>query len=493
MPSPTTASFAREFTSPLPPSHWLNCPRFAFIAFYEHSGAFREAWPPPSCSVAHRPTDVEPGVGKAHYIFDVHEFLAHYPHPIDTHNSHVECTHTTWAQHKFWPDFIREGKILRTAEEFLLMLYIGKHAALEHPPSALEHVIGPSDFRMCTFDYADPTDSTITRKKNLRWWLRNLTAVPDTHTAPEHLRRDRHSHANPEVQMLLRSTISPFVAKPLASAWAAEVQDAPPQTDRPATAVDAGYTEHRTRMLCNYAAFAAQYAPVVRSQELARADRPRLVVAVPIGFYGELAALVPLQAECFAVPHDPTVGLLDQVMQLAAFLPCHEQPQEMSITRDAVGDFVFALPFTTPVTTAAADRLQLSAAMQSRCRAAWVCAAALSDRQYEHTALAMQRAQSLTQPTPWLSGRIGIMPGPVPVTPNREARRFAVARTVALPSSSGARLSPATRKSMRWCFVSTKPPTAVRGFWRLLLQMLAHSPLHRVISYHRRKAYPPTT
>eukprot|EP00966_Prymnesium_polylepis_P032513 755970-Prymnesium_polylepis.1 len=59
--------------------------------------------------------------------------------------------------------------------------------------------------------------------------------------------------------------------------------DPPP---RLASATAPGYAEGRAAMLCDFAAFSVQYAPSVSLAFLEQPDRPRLVIAVPIGFHG---------------------------------------------------------------------------------------------------------------------------------------------------------------------------------------------------------------
>ena len=89
--------FEREFFG-APPAGF-EWPRFRAVAFYEHHGSFREAWPFASCSVADRPTDVAPSEGKYHFVMEVADFLLVYPHPIECQTNHVDCTFLTFANH----------------------------------------------------------------------------------------------------------------------------------------------------------------------------------------------------------------------------------------------------------------------------------------------------------------------------------------------------------------------------------------------------------
>eukprot|EP00966_Prymnesium_polylepis_P107006 2478084-Prymnesium_polylepis.1 len=58
--------FPREILWPPPPG--FEWPVFEHFAFYEHSGAFRDAWSGPACSVADRCTDTPPREGDYHFI-----------------------------------------------------------------------------------------------------------------------------------------------------------------------------------------------------------------------------------------------------------------------------------------------------------------------------------------------------------------------------------------------------------------------------------------
>ena len=157
-------------------------------------------------------------------------------------------------------------------------------------------------------------------------------------------------------------------------------------------------------------------------QTLSAPHRPTLLVAVPIGMSEALAALVPCHGGCFAVPLQPGVPLLQQMAEVSKFLPCDEQPQQMNITRDAHGDIIFALPVVFPVVTA----LHRPPPPQSLrgWKAVWCMKDALSDLQFAHTVLALDRCQSFGEAVPWLRSRIGVMEGPVPVTPHRAAAAY---------------------------------------------------------------------
>ena len=167
---PSSALFEREFFGP-PPIEFA-WPLFEFISFYDHHGSFRESWSGPSCSVANRPTDVPPSEGKYHFIMDVHAFLAVYPHEVLDQTSGVTCTFGAWANHTNWHLFVRSGELFASAEEFLFMMYVGRRSALEHPPSALEVIVGPPTSSTHAFEHGDPHDRDAVTRKTFLWWLR---------------------------------------------------------------------------------------------------------------------------------------------------------------------------------------------------------------------------------------------------------------------------------------------------------------------------------
>ena len=416
--APRDVPFEREFFG-APPANF-RWPFFRAVAFYEHHGSFREAWPFASCSVADRPTDVAPSEGKYHFVMDVAEFLLVYPHPIECQTNHVDCTFLTFANHSNWWRFVLDGSMLARADEFLLMLYIGRHAGNENPPGALEHIVGPPSTCTTTFEHGARGTTATTFFKTIHWWQRDLSEVAPSFPVPSELQRSRPSHADSEVAMVVRSSLPPAFAAAHVAIWRHDLHSDPPSSPA-ASCVAPGYAAHRARMVCNFAAFAARFAPQLSAAQLSASERPRMLIAVQIGFFGGLVALVPTRSACFAATYVSGVPLLKQIQELAAYLPCHEEPQEMHITRDTFGDLVFALPCVFPIVTAA-DALPQPEDRGVHAR--WVLAGGLSHAQYSHTALALERCRSFTQAVPWLAARIGTMEGPRPVTPRRLAAPF---------------------------------------------------------------------
>ena len=221
--------------------------------------------------------------------------------------------------------------------------------------------------------------------------------------------------------MLKRSLTTSWFADAHAAVWCKNIQQPPEGAHLSARTLAPGYEAARRRMICNYTAFAAGFAPTVTAEYLQLEDRPRLLIAVPVGFGDALAALVPTRGACFAVPLVPNSPLLEQAVAVGKFLPCDALPQEMSITRDHHADIIFAMPCTFPITTASATIIQPS---ETRVRTQWVGVDALTSRTYVHTVLALERARSFTEPIPWYEARIGAMQAPVPVSATRAASEY---------------------------------------------------------------------
>ena len=236
--------FERELLSPLP--HDFVWPRFERFAFFEHHGSFRDEWGVPACSVADRPTDAPPLPGNYHFIMDVFDFLLLYPYPVLMHTSSVPCTCTAYANASNWKRHVDSGEMWRTCESFLLMLYIGGHAACEHAHSMLQYVVGDPSFRTTTQEHGDPDNAIPVRYKSFLFWLRGLSPVPPSHHVPERLQLPRASHPDPKVRMLLHSAFPKPLAEAHVRVWAADLTG-PSNTPVPARAyqVSAGYSSHR--------------------------------------------------------------------------------------------------------------------------------------------------------------------------------------------------------------------------------------------------------
>ena len=120
-----------------------------------------------------------------------------------------------------------DGSMLRTAEEFLCMLYIGSRAAGETSPGVLRHIIGPPSYTVNTLDHGDPADKNTVRQKNFDMYLRGLPIVEPSHAVPLALQRPRASYPDPHIQMMLRSSFPPAFARAHVRIWSAPPYDVP--------------------------------------------------------------------------------------------------------------------------------------------------------------------------------------------------------------------------------------------------------------------------
>ena len=62
---------------------------------------------------------------------------------------------------------MQSGELFQKSEEFLYLLYVGQRSALEHPPSAFEHIVGPEAFRTNTTEHAEPGSDDVVRAKTI--------------------------------------------------------------------------------------------------------------------------------------------------------------------------------------------------------------------------------------------------------------------------------------------------------------------------------------
>ena len=173
------ARYEREMSWPVPSG--FEWPRFAFCAFYEHSGEEREAYADilgePVCSVANRRTILPPSANAWHFICDVREFLDAYPYPIRHQSNHVTCGRANWAAWRMWPQWILDGSLRATAEEFLWINCIGDRSEGEQPPTALQHLVGPPTYVVNGHQFGGPS-------KTYCKWARGLPVVPPTDVLP---------------------------------------------------------------------------------------------------------------------------------------------------------------------------------------------------------------------------------------------------------------------------------------------------------------------
>jgi hypothetical protein len=138
----------------------------------------------------------------------VEHFVSVYPYPLGIVTSGVECTISTFANNANWKQHILSGAMAKQADEFLYVHHLGHRHASEHPPSAFEAIIGAPSFETHTFVHGDPNGSKPVFAKTIHWYARGLPAVHPTCAVPDQLQRDRPSHSDADVQMVLRSSMT---------------------------------------------------------------------------------------------------------------------------------------------------------------------------------------------------------------------------------------------------------------------------------------------
>ena len=122
---------------------------FTFVALYEHSAAFREAFAAhvhASASVADRPSALPPSANAAHFIVDVLQWLQAYPFSIPFATANPSCVSAAIAAiNSAKPRLLRNlrnGNVLASLREQCIVLSCARFIAMEQPPSLFEFALG---------------------------------------------------------------------------------------------------------------------------------------------------------------------------------------------------------------------------------------------------------------------------------------------------------------------------------------------------------------
>ena len=209
--------FAREVSLPVGPAYRF--PVFSHFAFYEESGAFREAFASlgyAACSVSERPTTRPPSAHCVHYVGSVQQFVQQYPYPLGLVVTHVTCTALTSANRPNWQRCFADGSMRASALEFVWAASLGERNASENPPGVLDTLVGAPSVRTNACDHGCPLS------KQWCWWLRGLPAVPPSCVIPPEQRMNGLSGlrgVDADSRMLLRSATPPSLAAAHATYW----------------------------------------------------------------------------------------------------------------------------------------------------------------------------------------------------------------------------------------------------------------------------------
>ena len=402
-------------------------PEFDFFGFMEHTGEDREAqalesgkW---ACSVADRRCVIAPSERCYHFIGTVQQFVDMYPFPIRRMYSHVTCGWANWASWRTWLTKVRDGSMLAAAEELLWLMCLGDRSAGEQPPTAHQHTLGPPTFVTNGNNFGGPN-------KTYCWWLRNLCPVEPTDVVPEGEQWSELAvSGTPETKTVKRS----YSPRNMATAFARAHCDCSggdtSEFGRPANQPCRMYATWRRQLTCNFALFAAHFAPTISAQWLRdRGDDEQAIMLIPFtqSKWGP-CALIPLGAglAVFGDKRDATRTGASQGNELAALISDGVETMFASYASNEQRDAVVMVPWSQSPTFVAQSQAQREAATHAGLCAAWCTMAALDDHPaYVPAGLAFERAAALTQYGAHQSQQAGIWTSAKPLVRYRTARAW---------------------------------------------------------------------
>lgn len=424
MPTYEGPLFANEFRLPLDASfEWPHITRFAF---YEDKGCLRESWRARgyiSCSVADRPTQIEPSDGCYHFIAQVYDFVAVFPYPIDVQTSHVECGPASWSSWKSWAQKLLDGRMREAGEEVVWIASIGNRAGAEQPHTAHESTIGVPT-QVINANEHGGADKT--------WclWLRNIGSIAPTVLVPEAERHEVLSKArgNKEEVMLARSRTSRQMADALTAAIDA-YKDAPvEERDRPAAQPCKQYQSWRAAFHHNLGILNAMFAPVLSREVLLDPERTHVcILLLPLA--PSLAGprfLVPLQkGEIFGVVAAPDASLKEQAEQAGKHLTVGIPTHHMHSMGNATGDVIVAVPWDRSPVTCVNTAEEMKQAAASGAPAVWCASSALiGSTAYEPALRAAMRCEAMGGPATSLDANTGIWARAKPAVRRQHAMKY---------------------------------------------------------------------
>jgi hypothetical protein len=415
--------YPREYRLPLPPD--FEMPNITHFAFYEHSGQMREAWRRrgyTSASVADRPTQIPPSEDSYHFIGQVFDFVqmtAQYGLRIYAQTNHVECTDSTWACWKLWPEKILDGRMMQAAEEQLWITCIGERSFTEHPHTAHEHLIGPPT-QVANANEHGGNDKT--------WciWSRNAGILSPTNLVPKHKRTSILStvEGDRDARMLQRSTTEREMAEAITASIDACHEDDP--EPRPSNVPCRRYLQWRQAMHHNFGILAASYAPTLSADDLASLDRTNpLAILIPIApSEGGAVVMVPLRGQAmFGITLSRTKGYKEQAEEASAFIRAGIETQHMHTM--ANGNVIVAVPWDSTPNTWIRSPEDMRNATASDAPAVWATTHALSGTpSLEAAMFAVQRLTAMGGPVTHDGLNVGVWDRARPVILRQNARRY---------------------------------------------------------------------
>ena len=404
-------------------------PYFEFIALCEHSGEEREAYAAvlgaPTASVADRRSILPPSTQAWHFIGDVKDFLAVYPHSIPRQSNHATCGHANWACWRTWPEKIKDGSMLQSAEDLLYLSCIGDRSLTEQPPTAHQHSLGPPTYITNGHEHGAPS-------KTYYMWARNMPCLPPTDIVPKEQRWSELTViGSSEEQMVLRSYTPRNLAMAHARHGAAVSGGDTSDFGRPAATPCRQYTEWRTWLQHSFALFSAHYAPAISMEWLKQDKRKPALILVPVAYsptHGA-CALVSLSKThgVFGEARDTTRSGADQGEAAAKFIT-NDVPTQYAApsTRYGHADSIVIVPWAKPPLHVATTPAELNTARAAGLCATWCTLPATSEHDTYHAlGVAFERVGAITTTGAHGAQRPGIWATARPLVHFRTARAWA--------------------------------------------------------------------
>ena len=405
-----------------------DCPQYDHVQFMESSGAF--ALPLASmgfqtASVCNRPPSFVLGPNQDHYVMDVYDWLAGYPHTLRSTASSPTCTYGSWARHNLWPEAVLDGSLRHNVEEVCFLKHVSPLAKVEQGGGAVGDILGKPEI-------TDNANNHGGYDKTMCIFCKGpFGRVEPTDVVPLAMRGrvPTRPGSSPDERSEARSRIDPRVGRAYAPMIAAGIR----ATSFPVawSLNSEAYQAERRVLAHNYGLFAAQFAPAISEAAFGAEVRAPLLAIVPMIVTPAGIALMVTTRDggaIFGAPLRDPMQLEAQANSLSAFLGVGIEPQYASTSRVAPHDVVFCLPWDHEPLVVLRSAAELRSAAQSGSAAAWCTLPALVDSvAHALYGLAITRVQQMNRPMSSQPLIVGIWEGARPVVPRRQSAAFGAA------------------------------------------------------------------
>ena len=421
----------------LPVDHDFEWPVFIAGAFFEHVGAFREAWGVALAASGHegivafslsdRRTVIPLSPNTMHFIGDTELFKASYPYTLPIGTANPPCSPGLNAASERWHTAIRNGEMWLWIQRVYSSMFLALRMAVEQPPTSAERIMGPATFKTAA-EYHGERNT-----KHWLWFCRHLGEVKPSNIVPVEWRVDAKraaiSERRPDVRMMLRCPTPITLACAHVSTWMLELMQRPPRARRP----DLQQLRH------HYNLFAAEYAPFIRHEQIdifnPNAPYGKMLFLVPIASYhpptspntprppvlvahvrrvGAFGVIVPDGADPFSI-----------AKYAASFLGCTTEPELAGFLRNAQHHLFIVWVSSPPSAVATTSEFFSS---PNGPVSAWCAASAVpKTSRYYHVLQAMNRAQRHSAAVLATELNIGKHAAPRPMQYTRDALRWKAA------------------------------------------------------------------